>query len=143
MRYETATNRADERATADVLEPVWHCKLRRLPPLSPVDYYAERDDRLVALVEIKCRERPLSAYPVVWIDAHKWWMMRDAAEGFHTRALFVVRCSDVILYCDLESVDGAPGVRTWVGGRTDRNDANDRDLIVCIPREHFHTVPLP
>ena len=140
MRHETAADRAIERATADVLEGVWLCKLVRLPPLCPMDYYAERGGNLVALVEIKCRARELAAYPAVWIDAHKWWAMRDAARGLHTRALFAVRCADVIAWCDLETVDG---VRTWIGGRDDRGDANDRDLIVCIPKHHFGVLPLP
>lgn len=138
MRYETDADRANERAVAADLEAAWSCRLVPLPPLCPVDYFAERDRALLALVEVKCRARPWADYPVVWLDFYKWALMRAEAHRLHTRPLLVVRCHDVTEWVDLDTVDD---VTTTIDGRTDRGDPNDLDLIVCLPKRHFREVP--
>lgn len=136
--YDITADLANQRAVAKVLERAWNLRLAEFPEFHPVDYYAERSGRLVALVEIKCRARPFADYPVVWCDLHKFWRMTDAARGIHTRALFVVRCHTDIVFCDLAAIDGSTVI---VDGRDDRDDPNDHDPIICIPKRHFTVVP--
>lgn len=103
------------------------------------DGWIERDRRLAAFVEVKCRDRTFNAYPDVWLDFGKYSPGRRYATAWRRPWLFVVRFADGLAYCDLAALD--PETLTVdIGERQDRDDPLDRDLVVCVPMTAFRRV---
>lgn len=55
------------------VEGTWNCRLIKLPEWHPIDYYAERNQRMVAWVETKTRNRRADEFSNQVIDVIKWW----------------------------------------------------------------------
>lgn len=53
--YETRDDLRREAEVAKILGDAWLCDMAKLPPMWPVDWACERNDKVVAFVEIKCR----------------------------------------------------------------------------------------
>jgi Holliday junction resolvase-like predicted endonuclease len=138
---ETAEDRVHEQEVVDVLAPIWHCEFARFPiARAPFDFIAHRGGVALSLVEVKCRTRLLAGLPFLWINAHKWYDLREHANVWEVRPLYVARFRDAIAWVDLHTVDVTS---PRVTGRKDRGDPDDLDLALRIPREHCNVIPLP
>lgn len=129
--YQSERDLAAESEVAETLQRALRCTLHRFPSLHAIDWFAERDGVLTALVELKTRTHVATHYPTLLLAAHKWLAMRDAAAGLHVPAMLVVRFGDgAIRYGDLNEIS----VETArVAGRYDRADVTDVELCVFIP----------
>jgi len=66
----------------------------RFAPLCPIDWYAERYDRMVGLLERKSPREPMGAHKNVLLNVRKWLALTMGATGLGVPAIFVVRWND-------------------------------------------------
>jgi hypothetical protein len=105
---------------------------------SPIDYYAVRDGRVAAVLEIKVRTHAADTYPTVWLSARKWLVLTLAAAGFCCAALFVVRFADGDRFVNLDDVDPR-----WheLTGWTMPRAANDIEPLIHVPVATMERIP--
>ena len=106
--FETKEDSLLEAKTANILEALWNCSLAKLPRLSPIDWLAMRDERLMGFVELKCRSHPSSRYRTVFLNIRKWESLTSIAYAANVKAIFVVRFLDSIFWKHLNRFE-APG----------------------------------
>ena len=121
----------EDRMKAD-LEQAWECTLHHMPMYYHVDFFAERDHRLVAWVEVKQRNCPSTQYPTVFMNADRKYK-HLLAHSETAPAFFVVRWSDgVTRFIDVRDVDQA-----WLGegGENDRWGPGEHEVepVFLIP----------
>jgi hypothetical protein len=128
---------AREDACADELAALWGCTVHRFPPLTAVDYYAERDGRVVGVIEIKTHPHPSTLHSRCYIDAHKLLALDLAALSFGVPAILIKRFTDGMFSIRVGDIDRATPVR--VMGRQDRG-RDERHPAVAIPVVSMHLV---
>lgn len=136
--FATREDTVGERQVADWLARVWRCELRPFGALSPVDWYAIRDGRLIGICELKTRSHPVDKYPTVFLNVRKWLALRLGSVGLGVPALFVVRWPD-----DLRSIsiDDLEVTRVVMGGagrprqriRGNVTSTTDREPVIEVP----------
>ena len=89
----TAQDLINEELIKTDIEKAWDCKLHHLPHLYHVDFYAERDDDLVAWIEVKQRSCTSTQYPTVFMNTGKKFRHLSALAST-APAFFVVRWAD-------------------------------------------------
>jgi hypothetical protein len=122
----------NEKTLKQFLEAKWSCTLHELPHLYHVDFYAERDNKLVAWVEVKQRSTTSYKYPTVFLNKDKKYKYLRGL-SFSEPALFVVRWADgVTKYIDVANVQ-----EDWLsyGGENNRwgPGENDYEAVYEIP----------
>lgn len=132
--YETASNLADERRALDRYCAAKGLTMRKLKLSYAVDCALfGRDQRLRSLVEYKRRDG-IEHYPTAMLSAEKVWKGRALARELGVSFIFLTESEGVLRYCNLSQAD-VTDVR-W-GGRKDRNDWQDMELVCHFPRELF------
>lgn len=138
--YDTTRQDAAERAAAAELAKHWGCKVARFPRFCPVDYFAHKDGELRALIEVKCRTHRIAEYPTLILDAHKWLTVTQAALGFRVWPVLLVQFADALAFADLSRT---PIDHVSMGGRSDRGDTLDSDLVVHLAVASFRRIVVP
>lgn len=130
--YEAPTDRANELAMARLytrpgVVPVQTKKL------SDFDVAFVRDGRVLSVAEIKCRNNPMLAYPTYMISADKLG-----------RLCWFAQCHKVVAMIIVSWSCGTVGHITMpcqhhleIGGRVDRNDPMDIEVVAHIPINQF------
>ena len=127
----TDAQKQAQAAVAQLLEHKWNCTLHPFPTLAVIDYFAEREGRIIALVEIKTRENSVTQYPDVFLSYAKWTHLSFAGIGFGCPAYFVVRFQDAIRYIEAKEVDASD---PQPDGRPPRpGSANDIEKMLYVP----------
>jgi hypothetical protein len=105
--FATASDISAQKAVARMLEDAWgpNVTISAFPRLHVIDFYAERDGRVSALLELKCRSHESSAYPTVFLNMRKWIALLWHAGMLGIAPLFVVRFTDCVMWCDVREVD--------------------------------------
>lgn len=138
--FATASDVACQQAVAEMIEQAFGpgLVLKKFGHLCPIDFYAERDGRMAAVLELKSRSHESATYPTVFLNVRKWLALSMAAIGFGVPAFFVVRFTDRVLYVDLRDVDARThrigGTRKIVKSRS------DREPVVEVPVETMKEV---
>lgn len=135
----TEEDLANELSLKAYLEEKWTCVLHELPHLYHVDFYAERNNNLVAWVEVKQRSIPHDQYPTVFLNFDKKFKHLKGL-SFSEPALFVVRWSDGVT----KFIDVANVREEWLsyGGENDRwgPGQNDYEAVFEIPISEMEVV---
>jgi hypothetical protein len=121
----TPENMAREDLLKADLEKAWDCTLHHLPQFYHVDFFAERDGKLKAWVEVKHRNCASTKYPTVFMNRDRKFH-HLTAHSYTARSVFVVRWSDgVTRYIDVADVR-----EDWlgVGGEKDRWGPGQHDV---------------
>lgn len=111
--FKTDDDERNESDVAAVLSEAWGCAIRSFGRLAPVDWYAERDGRVVGLLELKSRTHLSTQYATVFLNVRKWLALMLAACGMGVPSIFVVRFVDGVWWVPVAEID-ARGVA--VGG---------------------------
>jgi hypothetical protein len=131
--FSQPEDHASEEAAARILEAAWKCRLHRFAQFDSIDWWAERDGRMVALVEIKTRSHAAGKFPTVWLNVRKWLAMSLGSAGLGVPALFVVRFADSLRWVNVGQVDASQqriaGCRQVVKARTDREPVIDIPVV--------------
>lgn len=126
-----------EQQAAEYMAAAWKCELRPFGHLAPVDYYCERDGKLVAFVELKSHNHAMDAHPTVLLDVHKWLALQLAAAGAGgVPAYFAVVFDDAFVFVSAGDVSGCPVLIT---GRRDRG-RDDTHPAFQVPVDRFRRV---
>ena len=165
--YETDTDLDRELDVATKLSKEWRCDVTKTKKFYPVDYVATRDGRLVSLLEIKTRNYTmdeLERFGGFMISAEKLVRARELSEMVRVPFILVLKLfgalGDQGIPSDRTS-QGTGGARergshqegetyyrsfynrerysgeVRLGGRTDRNDPDDRELVMLFTRNMF------
>lgn len=129
--FQTEEDRNHERAVAALLAKAWRCNIQQFGALSPVDWYAERNGRLVGVLELKSRPHASSRFPTVFLNVRKWLALSLASVGLGCPALFVVQLSDGVWWIPLSHID-ATGCRI-AGCMSIVKSGNDIEPIIEVP----------
>lgn len=97
--------------------------LNQFGRLCPIDFYAERDGRMCALLELKSRSHLSTKFATVFLNVRKWLALTMGSVGFGVPAFFVVRFTDKVLYINVAEVDASNhrigGTKKLVKSRSD------------------------
>lgn len=119
-----------EAHVASLLELAWSCRCRSFGRLSPVDWYFERDERLIGVGELKSRSHGSDTYPTVFLNVRKWLALLLCANGLGVPAIFVVRFDDCVRWIPVSEID-ATGVRIS-GCRSIVKSRNDIEPVIEV-----------
>lgn len=98
-----------------------------------VDFVLTRNGEGWGWAEVKCRWNASTDYPTYMIDLSKIDALRTISQFTESHARIIVRWDDCLGVADAKTVK----YMTVKGGRTDRGDKNDIDVVALIPLEHF------
>jgi hypothetical protein len=138
----SAENLQNELEVKEIIEQAWDCQLHHLPHLFSVDWYAERNDKLMAWIEFKQRKLTKSEGDSVWLNvAKKYKTLKALSET--APAIFVVRFdSGEIKYINLADIDSSKRViggeknRIWADGSV----KDDFEEMILIPISKMKTL---
>lgn len=121
--FKTPEDEEHESAVAAKVETAWSCRLHSFGKLCPIDWWAERDGRMVGLLELKSRTHSSDTYPTVFLNVRKWLALTLAEVGLGVPAIFAVEFTDRLCYIPLSEVDGTQiaigGTKHLVKSRSD------------------------
>ena len=99
-------------------------EVKKFGRLCPIDFYAERDARMCAFLEVKCRSHASTEYPTVFLNVRKWLALTMASVAFGVPSFFVVRFTDRVMFVNVAEVDASNqrvgGTKRLVKSHTDR-----------------------
>ena len=133
--YETEEDRKIAREIADKVA-LFHCyKVEERPEAAVFDFVFLVGDEVMAMVEVKERGHKYGDFPTLMIDLHKiqagkFWTYESTARYW---LIIQWKCGKIGIY------EPRPGdiLGVSVGGREDRGDTLDRDLVIHIPIDKF------
>jgi len=96
---------ACEEDVCRLVDKLWHWKMGSFGPWSPIDRYAHRDDKLIALVEIKARNNSWSKYPTVLFNLRKFMWLREYGLIWRVPSFFFARFDDAYRYISIADID--------------------------------------
>lgn len=131
--YETDKNRADEAAACEEFLALQRPGLVavKLPEQDNADYALYRDDRLVGIIEIKCRSNRHNAYAEYMLSRYKVDQLCRRSYAQNVPVAVVVKWADKIGFIDVHRFRDHAVLGT--GGRKDRGDRLDMEKVYKIP----------
>lgn len=135
--YESDTDLCNEQSIVVALESRFKCSFKKTPKFFSVDYVAVRENKPVAWVEIKCRK-----YTMLQIHSFGGYLISlkkiiSAKHLFDVTGLpfiLIVKAADEIYFSQFQTFSFTNLV---IGGRKDRQDAEDVEPCVLIPTDSF------
>ena len=94
MSYITPDDEANEDRIGARLGPILNCEFRRFARYTPLDQWAMRDERMVALAELKHRTHEYGAFPDTWLPLRKWLALVLGQQGCGVPAIYGVEWGD-------------------------------------------------
>lgn len=129
--FKTEEDSRNENQVARQLEEAWRCTLHPFGKLAPVDWFAQRDGRIVGLVELKSRSHPSSRFDSVFLNVRKWFALQLGALGLGTPAIFVVQFTDGLRWVPVGEIDAT---KQRIGGTTRIVKAvSDIEPVIDVP----------
>jgi hypothetical protein len=136
-RYQTSEHRRREEEVAAKLAGRWGCMMHRTPDYDHVDYFAFREDRCVAVLELKCRDHHRTKFDTVYLSARKYVALLLMGTAQSLAPLFVVQWADALGYVNVATL---PPCWLHLAGRRDRGAENDIEPCFEVPVDLFTLV---
>jgi len=131
--YETKSNELDERRIANYVAYVYGVTMCKTPQFAVVDYIALRDNKPVALIEIKSRTQTIEKINSMGgylISFNKLEKMRDLSNLLQLPSVLVVRFDKDIYHHSIED--------HYCTRQFSRNDRpSEIEEAAVIPTDHF------
>lgn len=131
--YENKLSLASEAMLARVLAQCWAVIPRKLPIHYKVDWALFNGMAVVGWAELKIRKNPRAKYPEYMISAAKVLAGQQLEMATGLPFFLIVQWEDECAF--IEPVRATKRL-SW-GGRTDRDDAADRETVYFIPVAEF------
>ena len=129
--YETIEDRLQEQSVSGKLKEAWKVDVWSFAPYTTTgDLLLGRNGMLRAICEVKRRYNARDKYETYIISRSKLERISAMSKSLNTKGLLVVQFDDVLVWHDATS---ALVYETRWGGRYDREDPNDLELMVHIP----------
>jgi hypothetical protein len=135
--YESNKDLANEASVAFFLQKKWRCRFSKLGIKYGIDYAIMRDNEIVAVAEVKCRDysaQRIAELGGYMIGAHKLLAGITISEVFQVPFLLVIRLLDQVYFA---RINRSVHMRLVLGGRVDRNDIQDIEPCALIPMTSF------
>lgn len=134
--YENQTTLEKERTLAEQLIAAWGCSVGKLPIRYGIDYAFLRDGALVGFAELKCRTIRRDAFPTMMVSLGKMISAQALHQVTHVPIVLVVEWTDCVGWTEIAG-KSACKYKVALGGRKDRNDEQDNDVVALIPINEF------
>lgn len=135
--YETSADIDAETEVALLVAERWKATAHKLKKFYSTDWALIRNEVVMAFIEIKCRNNPRDKYPTLILSLDKVISMKNLASVSGKPVFLVVKYTDAICYTQNLRPES---IR--LGGRTDRNDAQDIEPVIHIPVRNFKTLAI-
>lgn len=132
--YETRQHLTAERGLVALVEQRCRVTSQKLPLSYRVDSALFRRGVLVALAEFKCRTCTREQYEDYIVSAGKVLMARQLSEMLSVPVMLIVQWTNAVGWIDIGKTSSRQC--TW-GGRTDRKDSQDSELLIHLPIIEF------
>jgi hypothetical protein len=134
--YENGSTLAEEIAIAKEVGELWDVNLTKMPRAYRLDFSIRNmQGRFKAWTEIKRRFHKFDTYPNTFLSLGKVFAAREFNEYTELPCLFIVKFDDCIAYADM-----LPKRELFQGGRNDRDDWQDQEPLVLVPKSDFTVV---
>lgn len=137
--YETADDRQREWQAVEILSDATHTFASPAPRLTGWDYELRRHGKVVAIVEVKCRNCDCYTYPTYMISKAKVERLRETALSKGVAGGLLVHWRDALGWLRVEGMSP----EDWhieTGGRTDRQDPLDIESVIHFPISQFRMI---
>jgi hypothetical protein len=139
--FKTAADEEAEAHVARLVEAAWGCRLNSYGLLAAIDWWAERDGRIVGVLELKARSHPSDRYPTVFLNHRKYTALRRSELDTGVPSIFVVRFTDRVLFAFVRDID-ARNLR--IGGTREQvKSRNDREPVIEVPVASMRALQAP
>lgn len=143
--YESEEDRKQERQIADLLSVYWRCRFAKLKKACHVDFGLIREDKIVGLVEIKCRNYSLEEIDKMgglFISALKYQAARQWCDTYKIGFAVIAKLSDGLYFWSTKKDEPFPVLKMEMGGRTDRGDWQDIEPCCLVPANEFRKLEI-
>lgn len=130
--YETDDHLKKEEELAQFAAFRWNCKMRKQDKYNQFDYIAIKDKKIDAFVELRCRNNSIHKYPSCFITVNKLYNAHAIHQATGVKVLFLVGWDDRTGVADLTKQ-----YPVALGGRVDRDDPADIEIVAEIPISSF------
>ena len=139
--YEQETDRVNEREV--VLSWLknnknFHVKKLRTRYVLDFGVFKSNSNEMVCAVEVRCRDVMPDTYPDIMCNLLKH-RLAEVFDNYNIPTYFLVRFKNGDIYAHKFNLDKGHYTVKY-GGRTDRNDWEDMEPILCIPMAEFKKV---
>ena len=124
--YEDESDLAKERAVVRTLSETLGCTFRKLPLSYGLDYALIKDDRIVTILEIKCRDNSSQMYDTIMVSLLKRMKALEIRKAANVTTQLVIGYTDGVYMIDFAEKPDLVSV----GGRKDRGDSADIEPVV-------------
>lgn len=129
--FQTHEDQENERLVATIIEGAWACELRSFGALSPIDWFAVRDGRVVGVLELKSRQHTSDKFATVFLNVRKWLALMLAEAGIGVPSIFAVKFTDKIMWVPVHDIEAS---RLRIGGCTRKVKSNsDVEPVIEVP----------
>lgn len=135
--YENQQTLADERSTADTLEQLYNCELKKMPIKMSLDFMAMRDGVAVSFIEVRNRKNGRMAYPTYIVSLYKYMMASSITQTTGLPCFLAVQWADSL---GIVKMPCENGVTIGWGGLTSRGDPQDMEPMAYIDIEQFRVL---
>lgn len=133
-QYERRADRIAESIVGELMHDRWRVNLRKLPRSYQLDYVMLKRGKVVGFAEIKQRTTRMNEYDTYTVSLSKVHAGRMITLTTSLPCFLVVSWADAVGFVDMSKVEIKPLM--W-GGRNDRNDPEDKEVMVHISTEDF------
>ncbi len=137
--YETSADRQKEAQVAETLASIWLCDIVKMKPACVVDYAIKRSGKVVAVMEIKCRNytfEKLDEMGGLILSAHKLQSAKAWSDTHSIPFVLAIGLPDGTYATTFTSNDW-PIFDLVIAGRYDRGDKQDTEPCGLIPMKRF------
>lgn len=133
--YETPETLRNEDSVIKRLCRQWQCESRKLPMSYRVDYALVVKEKMVAWLEVKCRNQP---YEQMYLSLAKWAAGTGLSKATGLPFLLVYAFKDGLCWKRVD--EDKPDF--YIGGRSDRGDWQDMEPMAVFPLKDFKVIPI-
>lgn len=133
-------NKQIEAATAEIVGKIWNVKFNSYPSLNPIDYWCERNGRILYHAEIKGRNHASDEHETIMFAMKKWMHLLVSVYHMDIPACILFHLLDGIYVIDALKI--SPETKKGVGGRRFSRYSNrdEREPVVYIPMNDLKLV---
>tara|TARA_R110000823_G_C15652175_1_gene471096 strand:- start:1 stop:432 length:432 start_codon:yes stop_codon:yes gene_type:complete len=128
--YETRSDLDNEKSICKMIEAACGLRLKKLSIKYNLDFIGFRNGKAVAVIEVKKRHNSYSRYPTLILSLAKYNRGVEFYRVNDLKFIFCVQFEDGYFFYEYQNEDKFD---VQIGGRTDRNDAEDIEPVVHIP----------
>jgi hypothetical protein len=136
--FKTEEDERNEDEISKIIEKKWECTLHSFGRLSPIDWYAIRDGRMLGVLELKSRTHASDKFKTVFLNVRKWLALQLASTGMGVPAAFVVKFTDCTKYIYIQNINAN---KVKIGGLTSIvKSRNDIEPLIEVDVSKMETI---